>query len=961
MRKNLLLFGMLFIPILYFAQVSKQQAINLVMEKVVGSNSTNVNVYMEPVLQTDFYYKMSHYDSIGITGSVTRTQAVKGNFHIEDTLSVFADTLTIHNCSKFYLFDADLIIEDAASLIMGDTSSIIARSGDCRVIVKGSLVLGKGVTFEARDGATLEIIFENDADLVVSNAMFINCSLVLPERNLSFDHCSFFGTPLAMDNSSAQSISDEKTAAVTNCTFSPNGLDINTALYINHFAHYKVIGCTIGSNDGGTFNYGMAIYYSGSNTGWKLVSGNVVSGCLQAGVQMYASSGSITKNTVYGNGYGIKLLNNCNITSFSGLCSATLESNTQFIHDNIKNEVYMTGSSIPQRFRYNAIHHNGNTHFVCHDAYIAFGGGVSRRGSIDVKHNYWGSGFVPTTHLYTNLVGGVYEYNPVWVLGDCSNAWVDDALLLNEADSLNAAGAYSEAQSAYKQVVEGYPESVSAETALKSLLTLETNLEGDYETLQKYYLSNECIAGNEILSHLASSLANKCDEKMGNYEKAIEWYENVLTDTNTSFNDSIFASIDLGDLYSRMEINGEKGICGKWQQYVPESRQMYKTQRDYALSLLPNEKASPVEIMNIEENFPPVSNLSCQIYDNDTVLLSWNIPTDAEEAVISWSDMTCFTGIGFATVFCAIDHAARFDSNDLASFVGWHIKDVSVILSETDTMYGMPQDQHYYARIWKGTDEAPQQVYEKEIVHPVYSVPLTVSVDSIVYIENDNDLLIGYHNDKYRRFPCVVDAVSAAPQGKGINYMLYHNDLNDDCVADQRWIDDTWPEPWGNLCVAATIASSERKSDNKSRTASLTGYHIYRDGSLIKEIPYSFVTNFADTEFSKGFDVEYCVTAVYGDEESEPVCFTANVTGVGNAAEALEITVAPNPTNGLVTIKGKNLCRAKVVNMLGQQFVSITGDGDELQIDMASLPVGVYFIEIADTQGKWCVKKVMKE
>ena len=64
MRKNLLLFGMLFIPILYFAQVSKQQAINLVMEKVVGSNSTNVNVYMEPVLQMDFYYKMSHYDSI---------------------------------------------------------------------------------------------------------------------------------------------------------------------------------------------------------------------------------------------------------------------------------------------------------------------------------------------------------------------------------------------------------------------------------------------------------------------------------------------------------------------------------------------------------------------------------------------------------------------------------------------------------------------------------------------------------------------------------------------------------------------------------------------------------------------------------------------------------------------------------------------------------------------------------
>ena len=153
----------------------------------------------------------------GITGQVTTKQNVEGCFHIEDTLSICADTLMMDSFAKFYLFDADLIIEDTAYLIMGDTTAIIARSGDCRVIVKGNLALGNSVTFEARDGATLEIIFENDADLSISNATFINCTLDLPSQNLSFDHCHFDGTPLEMIIISDQS----STAIVTNCTLHP--------------------------------------------------------------------------------------------------------------------------------------------------------------------------------------------------------------------------------------------------------------------------------------------------------------------------------------------------------------------------------------------------------------------------------------------------------------------------------------------------------------------------------------------------------------------------------------------------------------------------------------------------------------------------------------------------------------------------------------------------------------------
>ena len=72
-------------------------------------------------------------------------------------------------------------------------------------------------------------------------------------------------------------------------------------------------------------------------------------------------------------------------------------------------------------------------------------------------------------------------------------------------------------------------------------------------------------------------------------------------------------------------------------------------------------------------------------------------------------------------------------------------------------------------------------------------------------------------------------------------------------------------------------------------------------------------------------------------------------------------TVHPNPTTGLVTIAGENLRQAEVLNMLGQQVLSVQGEGNELRIDMAALPAGVYFFNVTDDEGRKCVRKVVKE
>ena len=72
-------------------------------------------------------------------------------------------------------------------------------------------------------------------------------------------------------------------------------------------------------------------------------------------------------------------------------------------------------------------------------------------------------------------------------------------------------------------------------------------------------------------------------------------------------------------------------------------------------------------------------------------------------------------------------------------------------------------------------------------------------------------------------------------------------------------------------------------------------------------------------------------------------------------------TIHPNPTTGLITINGKDLKAAEVVNTLGQRVATAHGKGDQMTIDIANLPEGVYFVRITNEQGRKCVRKVVKE
>ena len=69
----------------------------------------------------------------------------------------------------------------------------------------------------------------------------------------------------------------------------------------------------------------------------------------------------------------------------------------------------------------------------------------------------------------------------------------------------------------------------------------------------------------------------------------------------------------------------------------------------------------------------------------------------------------------------------------------------------------------------------------------------------------------------------------------------------------------------------------------------------------------------------------------------------------------------PNPTNSTFTVTGKNLKAVEVLNTLGQRVATVQGKGETLQIDIAELPAGIYFVRITDEEGRKCVRKVVKQ
>jgi hypothetical protein len=510
--------------------------------------------------------------------------------------------LTVGNSVKIDMYNSEIHIKPGASLQLNSNSKIIAKRGQCKIIVDGDLVVSPGVQFIAEGDASFEIFLNNKnatiaiqnatfqqckvhsqvTSLSISTSSFVNCkSFYSYVGDLNFYYNTFTNTSLYLENKSKNQNIEAK---VTNCNI-VNTLPNATGIKLINYGKYFISGNTLQG-----FYNGIDLFASGSGpAGYQKIENNLISSCSMNAIITYNSIGSIYKNNIFSNYYGVRFMNNCNFALHGNPDAQTLEQ-TQQIRDNTACEVYASEHSFPWYFRYNSIVDNDNLGKP-NDPLLHFDRPVyAHVTKVDVKYNHWGSGFDGSVDFMGNNT--IFMSYPTWAPSG-SLALFDPAEdLYNSATVSFEAGNYLVAKNQFQLLIQVYPKSKFAEAAIKELLRLEKFVTNDFVELRQYFLTNDSITSDTILSKIGEYAANQCDVQLENWPQAISWYENKILNPSC-LEDSVFAIIDLGYVYFLIENQGLKSAySGNLKQFIPETKEKFFEHRDYLLSLLPGETMS---------------------------------------------------------------------------------------------------------------------------------------------------------------------------------------------------------------------------------------------------------------------------------------------------------------------------------------------------------------------------------
>jgi tetratricopeptide (TPR) repeat protein len=374
-----------------------------------------------------------------------------------------------------------------------------------------------------------------------------------------------------------------------------------------------------GNNQQAFYGEGIELINAGTGAVYRrVVRENNISRCV-TGFRAYGAAASVVDNAISDNQYGARLFNNSNIC-FSGNADWN-SGKKQIIADNSSYELYISNNSQITNFRSNRImdeDNRGNSHstpdpliyYDCH--------GSENLTNIDATCNYWGVNFNPMEDLYPQHS---YSYLPIWGPGSpilvCTASIVQSAY--ESGMDYFGEGNYSAAKEIFHDLIEQYPESGYARAALSELYAVEQFLDNDYEALRSYLQETEYIRADSSLSVTADFLTARCDVRLTDWQPPIDWYEKRIMNP-PSFQDSIFAVIDLGNIYLMMEeedsdsLKSNRAIFNRLPQLVPESRLQYEQNRDDLLALLPKQETADNNFILHESSVGVIH----EIYPNPT-------------------------------------------------------------------------------------------------------------------------------------------------------------------------------------------------------------------------------------------------------------------------------------------------------------------------------------------------------
>ncbi len=312
------------------------------------------------------------------------------------------------NADVFLLNEATFFVDAGATLIIQDNVQFNGNASNS-IQINGNIQVGQNVTFASSGtsgsfgglflnnnalqttfaGATFNSSgFHNyGASLTMNNCTFDNCNWVYSHRgNVTINNSSLTETWLYLENKDNDL---NLTATVSGCTITNSTMHVGIDLW--NYGKFSIENNNIMAS-----HNGIQICNSGSgSSGNQNITGNYIHDCGESGILAYNITGSIKGNNIRNNGYGIKLMNNCNVALYGDYLAQTY-SQTQQIRDNSSYEVYASKFSFPWYFRYNAIIDEDNLGNPTDPLVFYDNPSIPYYYKIDVQYNCWGNTFDPS-------------------------------------------------------------------------------------------------------------------------------------------------------------------------------------------------------------------------------------------------------------------------------------------------------------------------------------------------------------------------------------------------------------------------------------------------------------------------------------------------------------------------------------------------------------------------------------
>jgi len=447
-------------------------------------------------------------------------------------------------------------------------------------------------------------VYNGNTQYNISHATFYNTPLIHGRNRLKISNCTFnsgshvktFVSTVTIDSctfNQSTFLSDQTYASgsfmpsttIRNSKFTGN--NSHTAIQLKNSTVFDVYNNRITKYETGVSMHGCGTTLVGS---MAVIRNNEISSC-NTGVELFNSAAGFINNHIYKNFYGVRLFNNT-YTAF-GSALEPVAPPYQIIGDCKSIELYASACSFPAFFRYNQViddDNDGNTH----NDPLVWWDVPGRVLPQDVRFNCWGANFDPAEDFYP---AGAFIYDPTWCPGRSGSSTQDaDETLYQTGLDYFANEDYHNAGLVFKELVETHPQSRFAIAALHELFALEGFKDNDFTALHNYFAAITPEDSN--LFNTADFLATRCHVKDKNWQPAIDWYEHRI-ENPPSYQDSVFAVIDLGDIHLMMEadtVNNAKGAVYQYRhEFKLKSKQEYEARKTTLLATLPQIKKTQTD------------------------------------------------------------------------------------------------------------------------------------------------------------------------------------------------------------------------------------------------------------------------------------------------------------------------------------------------------------------------------